>query len=306
MKFKKTKPEEQKRTVNSIQRPAPYQYRAVRSDRERRENRGTPNKKHSAETIGQRFEKILTLTVIAVILGSFLYLFWLNTSPNIRFVEHEGSQVVLLRQTEEYESGARDLLNESVFSRTKLTFNSVKFSEQLKKRFPEIATATVTIPLTGHKPLIDIQAKEAKLLLLVNGVTYVIDQDGVAVARLSELNESVQSDLSTLRRAEDQSGLEVEQGRQVMTSETLKFALQIEHQYVSTNKTITKLVLPGNKPNEFHIYEQDSNYFVKYVVTRPASEQYGANVALQELLAKQGKVPAEYIDVRVEGKAFYK
>ena len=47
-------------------------------------------------------------------------------------------------------------------------------------------------------------------------------------------------------------------------------------------------------------------YVIRLDSTRPASEQITDLVTVLDLLKQQGKKPLEYIDLRINGKAFYK
>lgn len=300
------------RSVPPISRPEPYRYHAVRTRSDRLNDSRDPRhgSKMADVTLLQRAERAATFLVITVIAGSLLYLFWLDTSPRVRFTTRDETtaqrQSELLHELHEYETAARNILDNTWLSRTKLTINTDDFSRQLLEQFPELSHVTVTLPLTGHKPVVALQPKDPALLMRSNGVTYVVDRNGHVIALLSEVREAAQAELTSLPRVEDQSGLPVDKGHQVVTEETVTFILQLHHQYEQAAVDVLTITLPPDKPDEVRVTVDGTQYTTKYIVSRPAREQFGAYRAVFARLTEQGITPSEYIDVRVEGKVFYK
>jgi hypothetical protein len=69
--------------------------------------------------------------------------------------------------------------------------------------------------------------------------------------------------------------------------------------------TITSLSLPS-KPSELDLRTKDRPYFVKFYMGGDALTQAGQFLAARAQFDRQNHQPADYLDVRVAGKIFYK
>jgi len=223
----------------------------------------------------------------------------LDTMPRIRTPEAE---VTLLQDTEVYEQGVAEILSSSPLNLSKVTINTKQVSDQIKNRFPEISDAVVTIPIASHKPIIDVRSKQPAIILNSQDGPYVIDTSGAVLVRVSDLANVGSFSLPIVI---DQSGIEIESGKKVLTSDTVAFIGQLMYQFNEADRVVDTLLLPG-QPNELRVTLRGSSYFVKFDMSRDARTQAGTVFAVEQRLGSDGKTPGEYIDVRVAEKAFYK
>ncbi|MDZ7786218.1 MAG: hypothetical protein U5L95_03795 [Candidatus Saccharibacteria bacterium] len=291
-----------------VSRPEAYNYHARRYQSERGNDRGHPRPApKSGDSLGRRLERLTSTILIGVLVFSFLYLFWLDMSPRVRLADNPTATEPrgLLREPAEYEAGIRDILDDTPLSRSKLTINTERMQEKILQRYPELASVTITLPLTGQRPIIDIRPRESALLLNSRvGGTYTVDRSGTIMGDVSEIPQSERSHIESLPLVEDNSGVEARPGQQIVTSETVNFLLQLTHQYRQAEAPIRDITFPRDKPNEIRVTDSGNEFFVKYIVTRTAAEQFGAYRAVLERTGGEGV--EEYVDVRVPGKAFYK
>ena len=302
---KTSEPQDVGRKPIAVHRPEPYTYHARRDSAERRLNRGDNKPKPKLTNGLHKIERFTIAGVSLVLIVSFLYLFWLDITPRVRITNHDNEAAnILLKDTQDYEQEARKLFARSVLSRTKLTINTKTLEQDLLSKFPELESATITLPLTAQRPVVTVQPKVPNLIAASNGQQYVIDKDGVAMSRLSDVKSEVQPQLKSLPRVLDQSLLEYNVGAQVVTSDTVQFIQQMSYQYNEARIEIDRIELPQDKPNEIRITAKGDTYYVKYILDLPANEQFGVYRAVVE--ATTSDQIKNYIDVRVDGRAFYK
>lgn len=204
------------------------------------------------------------------------------------------------RQNSEYKAYVDSKLS-GLANSNKITFNDSTLVDELKKKYPEIDKVDINIPLIGSNIVADIKIAEPKVLLKSAKDSYLIDGQGRAVAKNTTYNNSK---LITLN---DQTGFKNELSKQVLTSDQVQFMQYIAAQTKARSIAIKKMVLPASSAGELFIYPENQPYFVKFILDgTPADIQMGAYLAILNELNQQGKQPKEYIDVRVEGKAFVK
>lgn len=127
--------------------------------------------------------------------------------------------------------------------------------------------------------------------------TYYIDESGI----IFELNQNT-DDLGNLPIIVDTKNAQVDLGKQTLSKEFINFILDT-NKYFNTNT--------GASIKEFRINETtfqvevvtDQGWRVYFDTTRSISNQLGA---LKKILAQYKDQIHEYVDLRVEGKAYYK
>jgi len=247
----------------------------------------------------QRFGLIILLLAIFMSVISAISL-----SPHAKVLPLKtDNNNLLLHDQSAYQAAADHLLTASIWNRNKLTINTGKIEKQLTAQFPELASTTVTLPLLAHRPLIYIETAQPALLLSTADGTYMLDASGKALltgAQLGRFNNL------TLPLVTDQSGLRVQLNHQVITSQNVGFIQTVVAQLAARHLTIATMTLPATA-SELDVQVAGQPYFVKFnLASNTARQQAGTYLATAAQLQKQGITPAQYIDVRVEGRAYYK
>lgn len=245
-------------------------------------------------TFWKRLRLVPTLIAVTAILLSVAYSTTLTTTPGLIFA---GGQSVY-RPIAEYKSGIARIMESSLFNKSKLTINTGTTQSAIIKAFPEIDIATIGLPIVGRRPTVTLHVRTPALILTTKTNAFVLDSDGKAVAEAKQLISSVTGSLLT---AQDQSGLILKVGDQALTSETIAFITNITAQLKAKQLVVTGLTLPSGG-NEVDVHIKDVPYFVKTDSTGDPRIEIGDFLAAKE----SGTMPAEYMDVRVEEKVFYK
>ncbi len=188
----------------------------------------------------------------------------------------------------------------SAQNRNKLTFNERAILEKLEKEFPEIVGGSVNLPILGQTPSIRLDVSGPSLALVNHGVSYVVDERGTVIGPRSEW-----PDLSRLPRVVDSSGLQAETGKQILAANEVAFIKTVLAQYDRANIPIEAISLPGT-PQELDVKPRDRKYTIKFNTASDGLVQIGRSLAARKQFDKQAKQPSQYLDVRVDGKIYYR
>jgi hypothetical protein len=241
----------------------------------------------------QRRSRAVDVVLFITLLGLIAFNFLLTSSPEVSV----SSSTFLNKQS--YEAAVREEFS-APWSKTKLSLNTQKVAESLKRRFPEISKVTINIPLVGLSARVQIEIAEPVLKLSSGGQTYVINTNGVASGLASQLN-----DTSGLPEVVDESGFEIQLGQPVLDAGSVGFIEALNGHLKKANITPTSMTLP-TKARELDLRTADQPYFVKFYLGGEPATQVGQYLATRQQFARDSITPAEYLDVRVQGKVFYK
>lgn len=228
---------------------------------------------------------------------SVLYSSTLDMRPRIQTGNTDTAGV--LQPDSVYQAAAGEELKKSIFNRSKLMIDTEAIEERLLKRFPELETAAITVPLTSRRPIINVQPVRPLLLLTSGNRTYVLDARGRAVLEAAKANDEL-----ALPGIRDEGGLEVKLGQGVVRARDAAFIAEVHHQLTEAVEVEAMILPPA--ANELHIRLKNEAFLVKFNMQGDARLQAGAYLAVREKLAADKIKPLEYVDVRVEEKAFYK
>ncbi len=235
--------------------------------------------------------------------GSVLYTLTLQTQPKVLVGRSSGNNT-LLRSSDTYQVAISGILSSSFFNKNKLTINTEAIAQKIRSMFPEIQTATVSIPLIGRRPIIGLDPAEPTLLFNSSkSGSFVMGSDGRLLIGTADLDKG--SPLPKLPTLQDDSGIAVEQGKQALPKENVTFITTVLFQLSSKQVGVETIQLPAI-PNEVRLRLSGSNYYVRFNLAGDARIQAGALLAVRGRLQGQNITPAEYIDVRVEDRAYYK
>ncbi len=189
------------------------------------------------------------------------------------------------------------------FNKNKLLFDHSGFVRQMKSQFPELNTIDVRIPLVGRLPVIAIASvKPPVFLLKIADDAYIVDPSGRLLLPVTEAPSSITDTLITVN---DQSGITLKPGLHIIPVETVRFIQALQAQLIAKQVVISGIDLPV-AAQEAHLHIAGQGYYIKFATDSDARQQAGTFLAVKQKLEKDKITPREYIDVRVEEKAFYK
>lgn len=286
---------------------SPFAYRARRSETElntgrvmqRAERKPSAGPKSGRFWL-QRFGLIILSIAIIVSLVNVLTL-----SVNARVVPLSANQpdsFLLSNATANYQSAANKLLSGSIWNHNKLTINTGQVSRQLLKQFPQLSSVSITIPLVAHRPIIYIQSDRAVIFLTNAKGAFALDATGKVVL---ETTTPYVIGFPGLPVVADQSGLQLQLGHQALPATSVSFVQTVVAQLAAKQFTVSTMTLPA-AASELDAHITGQPYLVKFnLENNDPRQQAGTFLATIAQLQKQNITPSKYIDVRVDGRAYY-
>jgi hypothetical protein len=298
---KKQTPQPVQRNVRAQQSARVFSYYASRSPESPTVGRTmTPKPQARKRFAKDTFKYAPSLIAAVVILVSLVYGSTLSTMPNVQILR--SSDQTLVGSTQQYEKEAQKILNQSLLNRSKLTIDTSKVAAELREAFPELGNIAVVLPLVGRRPIIQAQpALPALVLGTRTSGAFVVDVNGRAIVKASQVDSSIRDALPVIQ---DESGVSLEAGKSALPEVNVRFITEVAGQLKAKNIAVDSLNLSAAR--ELRLRLKERPYYVKFDVQGEARQQVGAFVAVKERLEKDNVLPAEYIDVRIPDKVFYK
>lgn len=177
-----------------------------------------------------------------------------------------------------------------------LTLQTKEFLTALQVAHPEIKTAYFQSEFFGLKHTLRIGLRTPLLEWNVAGKKYYVDSQGVAYVYNYFKAPSVS--------VEDQSGITFSDSTNI-PRRVIAYIGQLTGA-LQTNGigTVSRVVIPASS-REVDVYLEGREYSLKTHIDRDAYETAGGIKSILTYLDQRGVKPA-YVDVRIEGKAFYK
>lgn len=185
-------------------------------------------------------------------------------------------------------------------NRNKLTLNEAGLASILQHQFPEITAVYLELPLFSQKPIIHLSVAAPTFLLSSESKLYLIDAEGRAVS--GNVNSAGFKSLPIIA---DQSGFAVAQAKQVLSSKNVSFINGLLAQCKHAGVPIASLTLPP-KAQDLDLRTSDKDYYTKFFLGGDVYRQTGQFLAARHQFVASGTGPAEYLDVRVLGKIYYR
>jgi cell division septal protein FtsQ len=235
----------------------------------------------------------LDILIISAVLAGLIYSLIVKPAPRLEVndLSYHGQstyQTALVRELK------------SIKNRNKMTLDERGIEASLKKQFPEIADVSVRLPLLGQTPTVKLAVAAPTFFLTSQGKVYILDSLGVAVSESKDLPK-----VKSLPTIDDQSGFEVNKGTQALSGSAVSFINSILAQSKRSKVPIKSLTLPP-AAQELHVRTDDKSYFVKFYLGGDARQQIGQFLSARQQFSRSKIEPAQYLDVRVAGKIFYK
>jgi len=251
------------------------------------------NKAHRLVSRQRRIGAILGLVLLIIGL-----LFLLLSQFTARVVVTGASQPLSRPlDTTRYEQYVTDYLGINPVERFRFVLNDKALSDYVASRSPEIASVRLSgvAQLTDSRFSVDLRQPVAGWQ--INNSQLYVDNRGVVFSENFFDIPSVQ--------IVDQSGISPEQGTAVASTRLLSFVGLIVTRAGESNLTVSSASLPTGTTRQVEVRLKDVVPFVRFTIDREAGEQVEDMNRVLRFLQTQGQ-SAEYIDVRVQGRAVYR
>lgn len=304
----KRKPVQQTGRQRSFEagRPPAFSYHANRSEQAYNLGRSEPREqdvrrqKRILREIRQRFGMLLAAAVLVVCVIDILIL-----SPSVKIVTlTSSSNDYFLRDTKTYQTAASKLFRASFLNGNKVTVDTQKIAAQMKQQFPELTDVSIAVPIMSHRPVMYITPTAPSLILATTDGSYILDNDGRALISSTQVADLAKLDLPTVT---DQTGQAVKLGQVALAGDTVTFVQTILAQLQAKSIAVDSVTLPSATAFELDVKPKGTGYFIKFNLhSNDPLQQVGTYLAVRERLGQQHITPGAYVDVRLDGRAYYK
>lgn len=247
----------------------------------------------------RRIATFFNYLLASVVIVSLFYLSILNTDPVIKI-----EALSMPRNEADYKAAITAEINRSLLYKNKLTFNSSRFSQQIKKQFPEVDSVIIGIPVIKHRPTVTVVVSQPAARLITKNGNFILDREGRALFEEYALNPSF--DPGSLVSITDASGHQISLGEPALTNQQIVFIRSLIDQG-KANKTPPVSFSLEFGGSAVDVRFKDTDYFVKFSFYEDVRQSIGAYFALKEKI-EQGKAakPSQYIDLRIPDRAYVK
>lgn len=299
----------QRSVTGNVGQNRTFSYYAARSQSEITLGRETVQDKPPIRRLPTRFQRLRKhsgwLLGLLVLSAVVVYELQLSTTPKVVSLV-ASSEAPFLQDSSIYQQAAQQLFAESAANRNKLTVDASTIAHRLRQRFPELQEVSISLPVIGDRPTVFVRPAAPAMVLAARNGTYIVDENGRALA---EVKAGTNLQRLNIPSVTDQSGLAVKLGDQVLPRNATAFIGLVAEQLKTQKVNVQSMTLPA-AAGELDVYMVNRPYFVKFNIEEGTEDsalmQAGTLLAVLKKLDREGKAPSQYVDVRLEGRAYYK
>ena len=227
-------------------------------------------------------------TIIIIVLVAWWQLFHVNTVKIQGNTTLSTKQVTTMVQAE---------LNKSLGRQNLTSLDTVSLSKAILADNYQLKSADV-VRAWPHGLVVHVSERQPSLIWKTGDRAYLLDADGSIISPISLT-------ATKLPVITDSSNLPVKVGDKVVPPRFVSFCAQlVSTMSQATGVGITGLTVPDTTTEVY--VTTNKGYVVKFDTTRTAEEGLAQMQRVLAALKTQNKNPAEYIDLRIENKAYYK
>lgn len=237
---------------------------------------------------------IVCAVVLVIVLG---YSAILDTTPHIII------QGQSLRTAGEYQKLIGAVFGHDIRNQFKPTLQAASLTEAVRAVVPEASQVSVTTDLLGHRPTVKITTDTPLAIFNQPGSTDLVLSDR---GRLLLPSVATNFNINDLPLIQNQTGVTGEAGQQFMRPDEAQAFARLLAQFKADNSVpIFTLSLT---PHELLARESGRglSYNERFLLKEDITLQYGALRAAQKKLNETGQAIAEYIDIRLVERIFYR
>ena len=247
-----------------------------------------------------RFGGIPSLVALFAMLGIFVYSMWIQPSPKVVVLAKSGT---VYQDSSAYQKAIAGAWSSHLGNQFKMSVNASALEKQIQTAVPDVASVQVQLPLLGRRPTVVLTPGTPALELVTANGGFFVDKNGKVLARSSEVK---QNQLQNVPTVQDESGIKAEPGKTILTIEQATFIRTLAQQLAAEGLNVQSMILPSNAANQVDVRLKGQNYYIKFATTGEVRQSVGTYLAARNKLNAEGITPAEYVDVRIDEKVFYK
>ncbi len=200
-------------------------------------------------------------------------------------------------ETTRYETLINEYFGLNPFERMRFALNEETLSDYVAATAPEVARVTLSGVSRFTDSRFTLELRRPLAGWQINNSQLFVDSKGVVFSDNFFETPAVQ--------IIDQSGISPEQGTVVASTRLLSFVGVMVSRAGESGYQVTSVSLPSGTTRQLEVRLKDVVPFIRFTIDREAGEQVEDMSRAIRFLNAQSR-SAEYIDVRVEGRAVYR
>lgn len=181
--------------------------------------------------------------------------------------------------------------------RLRFLLNEASLTSFVAETYPEVRSVAVSQVVNMTETRFRVELRQPIASWTIDGVRSYVDTNGVVF-------EQNYFDTPTVQIV-DRSGITPEQGSTVASNRLLGFVGQVVSAAESGGFTVTSVSLPANTTRQLEVRLEGERPYIRFTIDREAGEQVEDMIRSLTFLNQQNR-SAQYIDVRVSGRAIYR
>lgn len=194
------------------------------------------------------------------------------------------------------QTAAKQQLHDHWWWRNLMLIDTSKLQKALLASQPQLTDVNIRRRWPGQLRL-EVTERQPNLEWKTGDKTYILASDGVVADKAEDTG-------LRLPVVVDTTNLPVKVGDQVVSSHFVSFCLELISLLPKQGIQVKRLSVPATT-TEVDV-ETNQGYFIKFDTTRSATSEVGDLVRVLNLLKGQNQHPSQYIDLRIDGRAYYK
>lgn len=248
---------------------------------------GAPRRKrHWRRYTKPIFYLLVVLGLVYLLFGSGLF--------DIHHIKVVGAKTVPAQSVSD---SLNKILDSSLFGRNTILLSTDKLSKQLMDQDKQLGQVKIgrdfinglVVTITEETPSLGWQSGSS---------VFVLSSDGRAIALADKAD-------GTMPIVVDSANIPVKIGQKVVPIEFINFVQIIVKGLHAQKIDFLQLSVPPESIGELYV-QTKTGYKIKFDTSRDGAGQLSDLKAVLSSLSTQKKLPTEYIDLRIEGRAFYK
>lgn len=249
--------------------------------------------------LGKRRRHLTFRLIVVAVASLLLYLLVSQLVANVSVRTASTERTIPARVTNAYENTIDAYYARNPLARYYPSADQSTMLAYLQSNHPEIKG--IDLSLTGEfgKAQAAIRLREPVARWILNGQNEYVDGDGVVFS----INGFDTPKVTIV----DQNNIALSKlDKKVITSNRfLVFVGQVVGKFAEQKRTVTRATIPILTTRQLQVKISKTPYTIKMTIDRGAGEQVEDALRVMRYLRAKD-INASYIDVRVEGKAFYK
>ncbi len=232
---------------------------------------------------------------VAALLGVLVALSWVS---DVTVASTNSSQTDL----QAIKSTADEYLSGGFMRRSKLFMNQSELAKTVQEKHPSLEQVTVDSSLFGRSITVAVSPKQAIFRFssqqaIKDSDTLWLSQDGILVSAATGVNEAI--------TIADRSDIDYQLGDQVVAPTQITYVSNVARKLTGEGFVLASVELT-DAPKHLRLFLKEKPFYILISTDRNSDTVVTDIKKVLAYVEKNGVGVREYIDVRVEDKAFYK